>query len=527
VVALLQIIQEQRTQIQQLKDEIARLKGHKTRPLIKPSTLEPPTPAAGAADSSRLDAPKRAKTAELIIHEEVPIAPANIPEGSKRNGCQTYVVQDLHLKPHNTRYVLERWRTPDGRELIGELPAAVRDGGHFGPVLKAIVLYQHHQQQVPQPRILTMLHDLGVDISSGQLNRLLQENHAAFHAEKEQLLAAGLAVSGYIHVDDTVARHQGRNGYTTHIGNEYFAWFASTESRSRLNFLQLLRGQAEDYWLTEEAFAWMQEQKLAPTIVQRLQAAAARTFADEAAWRQHLEGLGIVDERHQRIASEGALLGSVLAHGLRRDLVIVSDDAGQFDVWLHALCWVHAERNINKLVPVSDRQRADLEAVRGELWQLYADLKAYRLQPDPTHKATLAARFDALCQRPTCFALLRQALRRLQHNKGELLLVLERPDIPLHNNLSEQDIRDFVTKRKISGGTRSALGRRCRDTFLSLHKTCRKLGLSFWDYLRDRLAGLSQIPPLASLVRQRAADKAATRQAGFDNSQPMPAIATV
>ena len=86
----------------------------------------------------------------------------------------------------------------------------------------------------------------------------------------------------------------------------------------------------------------------------------------------------------------------------------------------------------------------------------------------------------------------------------ELLLVLDRPDIPLHNNLSERDIREYVKKRKISGSTRSDNGRRCRDTFTSLKKTCRKLGVSFWGYLNDRVSNAGEIPPLPDLIRARA-----------------------
>ena len=95
-------------------------------------------------------------------------------------------------------------------------------------------------------------------------------------------------------------------------------------------------------------------------------------------------------------------------------------------------------------------------------------------------------------------------LRRLNKRKSELLKVLERPDLPLHNNASEQDIREFVTKRKLSGSTRSDEGRRCRDTFASLKKTCRKLGVSFWEYLTDRVSGKNLIPALGELVAQKA-----------------------
>ena len=96
------------------------------------------------------------------------------------------------------------------------------------------------------------------------------------------------------------------------------------------------------------------------------------------------------------------------------------------------------------------------------------------------------------------------ALHRIAKNKTELLLVLDRPDIPLHNNLSESDIREYVKKRKISGSTRSNNGRRCRDTFTSLKKTCRKLEVSFWDYLNDRISNTGEIPPLADIIRAKA-----------------------
>ena len=100
-------------------------------------------------------------------------------------------------------------------------------------------------------------------------------------------------------------------------------------------------------------------------------------------------------------------------------------------------------------------------------------------------------------------------MKRLGANKAELLRVLDRPQLPLHNNPSENDIRDYVKKRKISGSTRSSAGRRCPDTFASLKKTCRKLGIGFWAYLQDRVRGLYQIPLLAEQIRKKAEELAA------------------
>jgi len=155
------------------------------------------------------------------------------------------------------------------------------------------------------------------------------------------------------------------------------------------------------------------------------------------------------------------------------------------------------------LVGFNDGQRAALEQVRTAVWELYRDLKAYKTAPTVAAKSALQQRFDELCATRTCFTSLNLALKRMGRNKRELLLVLERPDLPLHNNLSEGDVREYVKRRKISGGTRSDEGRRGRDTFASLKKTCRKLGISFWNYLNDRVRGEARIPLLSQLIEAR------------------------
>jgi len=161
------------------------------------------------------------------------------------------------------------------------------------------------------------------------------------------------------------------------------------------------------------------------------------------------------------------------------------------------------------LNPFDEKYRTTLEGVRTGVWDFYADLKKYKTAPSPEEKERLEARFDTLFATKTEFSTINGALSRLGKNKAELLRVLERPELPLHNNPSESDIRDYVTKRKISGSTRSELGRRCRDTFASLKKTCRKLGIGFWSYLQDRVRGLGQVPRLAAEIRKKAAELSA------------------
>ena len=507
VVALLQIVQLQQEQIQTLKDEIARLKGQNPRPKIKPSRLEADSAKDDkGGEEKRPGSAKKSKRGELEIHETKVVKADDVPPGSRFKGYEDFMVQALVIKPRNILYRRERWKTPRGETIVAPLPQEVQAlGGHFDCTVVSFTLYQYYHAHVTQPLILEQLREWGIDISAGQVNHIITEGHEHFHEEKKEILRVGLEVSSYVNVDDTTARHQGKNGFCTHIGNELFAWFRSTESKSRINFLDLLRVGHEDYVLNAEALEYMKScKKVRKWLLHRLAENSQRSFANETEWKTALVALGITREQDVRTVTEGALLGSVLAHGINPELVVVSDDAPQFNILLHALCWIHTERAINKLIGFNDKHRATLEQTRTQIWDFYQDLKAYREAPSAEEKATLEIRFDELFTTPTCFATLNEVLRRVHNNKAELLLVLERPDIPLHNNTSERDIREYVKKRKISGSTRSQSGRRCRDTFASLKKTCRKLGVSFWQFLNDRLGGTSAIPPLPELVRRRA-----------------------
>jgi hypothetical protein len=500
VVSLIEAIHLQAETIQILKDEIARLKGNNQKPKVPPSNLEnTKEKKTDGKKEKRAGSKKRSKTKLLEIHETVPVKAEGVPPGSVFKGYNEYTVQDLVVGPRNTLYLLERWEGPNGEYIVGKLPDKVED--HFGCALKGFVLYQYHHCHVTQPLIYEQLVDMGVDISKGKINEIVTEGKESFHMEKEDILKAGLETSSHINVDDTGARHDGKNGYCTHVGNETFAYYESTESKSRINFLKILRAGREDYTINVDALAYMDDNKL-PKKILRLLADKIGTVAEgDKEWKALLESLGIAGPRHVQIATEGALVGSLMEHGFNTDLVIVSDDAGQFNVFLHALCWIHAERSVNRLVGYDEGQRGALEDKKTEIWEFYRQLKSYRENPTAEQKGRLGTRFDEIFAAKTVYLTLNETLKRIHANKTELLLVLERPDIPLHNNLSEGDIREYVKKRKISGSTRSKAGRKCRDTFASLKKTCRKHGVSFWKYLLDRLGGGGKIPYLPDLIR--------------------------
>jgi hypothetical protein len=485
-----------------LRDEIARLKGGPPRPNIKPSGMEQatdPKPPPGSERRTRGDT-----RSKLSIDEERIVKLDSPPPGARFKGTTSFVVQDLVIRRHVVDFRRQRWLTADGRMLTAPLPAGI--DGHFGPELRRFVLAQYHQGQTTAPRLVTLLRTLGILISKREVVRLLNNGHDGFHAEARDVLRAGLTNAAWITVDDTGARHKATNGFCTQVGNAHFAWFGTTGSKSRLNFLALLRAGHGDYVINAAALAYMRERALAAQVINRLAEHPDRCFADQRAWNAHLEKLGItalkVNPDPVLIATEAALWGSIKAHGFLPDTVIVSDDAGQFNVDRHALCWVHAERLVHKLDTFTDEHRLAQDRIRAAIWTLYGDLKSYRQHPSPPRKTALAAEFDRIFTLKTGFVTLDRLLGRLHANKTELLMVLERPEIPLHTNGTENDIRCQVTRRKVSGGTRSDVGRDCRDTFLGLAKTCAKLGIAFWDYLGARLdiPGSPAIPYLPELV---------------------------
>ena len=241
---LLQIILEQQKRIEGLEEEVLRLKRETVKPKIKPSRLEQGRTSQEEVGEPRRSkpGPKRSKTQELKVHHTEIVKAEEVPADSIFKGYQDYVVQDLIIQPNNTCYRLEQWQRADGSYVIAKAPG----DGHFGPTLVSYILYQYHHQHVTQPLLLEHLLELGVEISAGQLSQILTHGNDEFHQEKEAVLSVGIEVSRYLQTDDTGARHEGKNGYCTYIGNDLFAWFKSTQSKSRVNFLELLRAEQRD-----------------------------------------------------------------------------------------------------------------------------------------------------------------------------------------------------------------------------------------------------------------------------------------
>jgi hypothetical protein len=493
---------------QRLKDEISILKKQKSRPKIPPNILEGRNSSSkqGKEKTKRGKHPRQHKIHALVIHETVRLKPESIPEGAVFKGTQKYTVQDIRIQNFNVVYERERWQLTDGTHVTANLPKGI--DGHYGPELKAFVLHQHYSCRVTEPLLLQSLRLIGVLISAGQLNKLLTEGKEDFHQEKQEILMAGIEATGQIQVDDIGARHAGKNAYTTVIGNSLFAFFSTNPSKSRVNFLQVLHSSEPKYLLNEDAWAYIYEQNPKSRLPDLLRDRPQYAMNQES-FAAYLDKIGIKTDGLVRLATEAALFANLIGQGIPRDLNIHSDDAGQFAVFICSLCWIHEERHYRKFQVYQAETEEAIQQVRGQIWELYKGLKAYKDNPSESERNRLEQEFDKVFLQKTSSSLLNERLALSFAKKERLLMVLDNPSTPLHNNATETDGRAGVVAKKVSGGTRSEAGKKARDTFLSLKQTTRKLGINFYEYLKDRLSGQNNIPRLSNLIRAGSVQPAA------------------
>jgi hypothetical protein len=501
-----QEIQELKQTVQLLKDEIAKLTGQKTRPSFLPRNLESNKTQKKVRKKQKTG--KRSITKNLEIHATRVVEPTDIPTGSVRNGYQDFVIRDIVIKPHNTRVRLARWISPDGKYIVAELPKEYNNK-HFGPGLQQLILALNNGSVcATQPALKEFLDSIGIDISTGQISQILTNSSKleVFHKEKDEIFKAGIETSTYLTTDDTGWRHKGENYFSNYIGSSLFGWFETSRTKSRVQFLtNLLRGEPR-YTIDENALQYMKEHKITQILLSGMGLDSGKEFENKQSWDEFLkqEFLKLNDEEY-RLITEGAIVARLVKEGFPENMVILSDGAKQFDVFLHALCWVHAERPFRKLIPINDAMREAIDSIRDQTWTFYESLKAYQQQPTDEAKETLSQEFDQIFTQKTEYLALNEIIASICRNKSGLLVVLDRPEIPLHNNASEQAMHGPVKKRKISRGSKSNSGLKCRDTFASLKETCRKLDVSFWHYLLDRLTAAGKVPSLAALIHQKTA----------------------
>ncbi len=497
----LQSTQEQlaraQAKIKLLEDELARLRKTPKRPKFRSNGMEPRNRSKGnKGNPSNIPPSVNSSLIQKKVFD-IKIAAKNVPEGSRFKGYQDFTIQEIDLVAKQITYKLEVWQAPDGTVVRAHLPEDV-NGQHFGPILKAFAtnLYAHG---VTQPALYEFLTGLGFEISAGKTNDILLDEAEQYATVSEEILTAGLEEAPFIRADDTGAKHQHKPGYCTHIGGEFFAYYKTTFSKARENFLKILLQGKECYQINEAMIWHLFQSGVEDDILNLLEEHKGKTYRSAKGLSRLLNKLGVGGKKVRKQCNEAGLVGFIAGSILRTGQVFLSDRAGQFALFKHAACWVHMERPLRKIICSSEQVEKELSEVREAIWATYRALKQVSLEQE--EKERVYELYNRLIAMKTISPEINSVIANFVAYREELLMALEHPGLPLHNNDSERDIRAVAKRRNISGSTKSDRGLKFRDGLQSLKQTCFRLNYSFWDYLQLWFRG--DPPNLADMVRNR------------------------
>jgi hypothetical protein len=499
---------------QQLRDENNRLKGEQGKPKIKGNTAKPPQEVQDHSSEKERQKRRRhakgSKQSRVKIDREqiVPVDQASLPKDAEFKGYEEVVVQDIVVKTDNIRFRREKYYAASTRKSYqAELPRGYE--GQFGPGIKALATAMYFGTNSSEPKILEFFRYFGLLISDGELSNLLIKEQDDFHAEKDEVYEAGLRSSPWQHTDDTQTRVDGQNQHCHVLCNPVYTAYQTLPKKDRLSVLDVLRhGRTRIFRLNQEALSYLESLPFSKANRQILRDWCSEQDLDEPTFLARLDGLLPTLGAQQRKAVIDA--AAVAAYHVEKDVPVIQalicDDAPQFN-WLTRemmLCWVHEGRPYKKLTPVFPLHQHLLEDFRKSFWAYYDQLLVYRQKPTPEEYQRLDAEFDRLFATRTGYEALDERIAKSQAKKDSLLLVLKHPELPLHNNPAELGARQRVRKRDVSFGPRTQEGMRAWDTFMTLAETTKKLNVSFFHYIHDRISGANIFPRLADLVEKAA-----------------------
>ena len=448
---------------------------------------------------------------DLTIHDtvECPVNPDTLPPDAKRLQDEIVVVQDIEIKPKNTQFQRHVFYSASQQKYYrGSLPADC-DHGDFSASLRALIVALKYCGNMSEPKIGEFLENFDVQVSAGSLSNILTKSAKLFEQEYDDLLIAGLSSTPYQQTDDTSARVKGEFWNTHILCNPFYTFYSTRPGKDRLTVLKVLQNtETLQFRFGEATCQLLQDEFSLPQKWSEAIAALGEVEVSETTLKLLLEGW--FGQRNQQLRTAIEHAAAIVFYRQQSSIPIVQtlvcDDAGQFKLLTDklSLCWIHAGRHYEKLSPIVDRHAKSLDDFLNHYWAYYASLQDYRAGPTKELAEKLRLEFDELFSTQTKYAALDDRIANTASKKDELLTVLSLPEVPLHNNASELGARVSARRRDVSLHSRSERGVRAMDIFTTLVQTSKKLGISAFAYLRDRLSRSLEMPALAQSIRHHA-----------------------
>ncbi|MCJ7616754.1 MAG: transposase, partial [Desulfobacterales bacterium] len=438
--------------------------------------------------------------------EDCKVDPSILPDDAVFKYYDTVVVQDIIITTKNTAYRKEVWYSPSQhRTYRGKLPHGME--GEFGNGVKSLIITLKHASNVSESKIHDFLENSGIFISPATISRILTKNIDAFHQEKADIFKAGLESTKFQQIDDTGTKVNGENQYVQILCNPFYTAYFTIPTKDRMSILDILQGgKARIYFFNQEAFALLESFGLSNKLISKLRDSALDKVLDENRMAQLMAEIFPNPNKGKNQRTRIMEAGAIAAYHNRTDFPVVrallSDGAPQFKKLTEeqALCWVHDARNYKKLEPVVPLHKKELEDFQCRYWNYYRELLQFRENPTQENAEKLSVEFEELVSTKTNYQALNERIEKTKENKSELLLTLKYPEIPLHNNDAELGARTQVRKRDVSLHTMTEEGTKASDTFMTIVYTAKKLGVSAYDYISDRVSKSFKMPSLAELI---------------------------
>ncbi len=442
--------------------------------------------------------------------EKCEIDKTTLPQDAEFKCYKDVIVQEIKITADNVLYKKEVYYSEsEGKTYTASLPEGISGG--YGPGIKSMVYVLKQVCNMSEPKIAEFFNNFDVHISQSTISRMLTKGDdiEIFHQDKTEIFMAGLNSTTYQHIDGTGAIVQGKNHHVQIVCNPFYTTYFTLEHKDRLSIIDvLLCGAPRCYYFNEEAFDLLEGFLISKKLRLKIREEVSGKILDEEMMGNLLERFfpdpGKGKNNRLRIMEAGAI---AYYHNQTRIPVIqnlLSDSGPEYGKITknRGLCWIHDGRSYKKLNPVVPEFQEELANFLDRYWDYYQLLLDYRENPDPKNAEKLSLEFDEIFSTETTYPALNARIEKTRSKKAERLLVLQHPEIELHNNPAELGARAQSRKRDVSLHTISKEGTASQDTLLTIVETAKKLKISAYEYIFDRICKKNKMPSLASLIPQ-------------------------